>query len=243
MELTVLGRNGPYPEPGGACSGYLVRGGETTVLLDCGAGTVSRLREACPLDRLDAILLSHLHYDHCSDLGVLRYLLEQLAARDGMRQPMPVYAPDAPAHARELLDYPVFDVRPIADGMRVKIGSLAVTFHEMAHPVPTFGMDIVDGDGKRLFYTGDTGWFSGLAGLCRGADALLCDTCFLDADDHGQPLVHLTARQAGVLAKEARVGRLLCTHLWGGENRDKSVQKEVDISDACVVQERGTYVI
>lgn len=243
MELTVLGRYGPYPRAGGACSGYLVREGETALLIDCGPGVLSRLLAVCPLSDVDAVLLSHLHYDHCADISVLRYAVEQLAARDGVRSPMPLYAPQEPADAYKIFAYPAFDIRAVTDGMRLAVGALTVTFHAMAHPVPTFGMDIASESGKRLFYTADTAAFPGLAALCAGADALLADTCFTDSDDDGRALVHMTARQAGRLAAEAGVGRLLCTHLWGGADTEETVQNEVDNGNATVVQELGQYLI
>lgn len=243
MELTVLGRYGPYPRAGGACSGYLVREGETALLIDCGAGVLGKLLSVCALSDIDAVLLSHLHYDHCADIAVLRYALEQLCVRDGIRSPMPLYAPEQPADAHKLFEYPAFDIRTTADRQCVHIGALTVTFHKMAHPVPTFGMDICGRSGKRLFYTGDTAMFFGLSALCAGADALLADTCFVDADDCGQPLVHMTARQAGRVAAEAGVTRLFCTHLWGGADTEETVKKEVDIPGAAVVQELGHYVI
>lgn len=48
MKLTVLGCNGPYPAPGGACSGYLLQEGDTGVLLDCGAGVLAQLEKHMP---------------------------------------------------------------------------------------------------------------------------------------------------------------------------------------------------
>ena len=243
MELTVLGRYGPYPRAGGACSGYLVRENQTTLLLDCGAGVLGRLLSQCRLGDIDAILLSHLHYDHCSDVAVLRYALEQLGARGDVVTPLPLYTPEGPQDAHRLFSYPVFDVRAETDGQSVRIGAFTVTFRAMEHPVPSFGMDIVSESGKRLFYTGDTAYFAGLPACCAGADALLADTCFVDSDDRGQTLVHMTARQAGRLAKEAGVRQLFCTHLWGGGDTEETVKKEVDIPAATVVQELGHYVI
>ena len=43
MELTVLGCSGSYGAPlGGACSGYLLRDGDTAIWMDCGNGTLHR---------------------------------------------------------------------------------------------------------------------------------------------------------------------------------------------------------
>ena len=243
MELTVLGRYGPYPRPGGACSGYLIADGETRVLLECGAGTLSRLMRVLPLNRIDAVVLSHLHYDHCSDIAVLRYALEQLSARDGIRSPMPVYAPDAPQDACRLLEYPAFARHAICGGMRETIGSLELSFHAMAHPVPTCGMMIAGSGGERLFYTGDTGYFAALPELARGAEALLADACLTDADEPKENPVHMTAREVGKLSKAAGIRRTFLTHLWGGADTEAAVQKEVDMPGAVVVQELGHYMI
>ena len=73
MKLTVLGCNGPYPAPGGACSGYLLQEGDTGVLRDCGAGVLAQLEKHMPPQNLTAIVLSHLHYDHMSDMLPLIY--------------------------------------------------------------------------------------------------------------------------------------------------------------------------
>ncbi len=239
MRLTVLGRYGPYPRADGACSGYLLEEGETRVLLDCGAGTFSRLVSFARPESLDAALISHLHYDHCSDLFVLGYALEQTAKRP----PLPVYAPDEPKQTLlPLAQKSVFSLQTIKSGDTLTIGELTIRFHAMAHPVLTLGMEIASESGKRLFYTGDTGEFDGLCALIRGADALLCDACFLDADARAHA-PHLTARQAGRIARETGVKTLYLTHLWGGGDTEADVQKEVDFTHAIVVQERGQYEI
>ena len=234
MQLTVLGRCGPYPRANEACSGYLVRAGQTALLLDCGAGVLSRLRALIDIASLDAVVLSHLHYDHCADMGVLRYALEQ-----NQRAPLPVYCPAEPAAAAAMLQSPVFDVRTLHDGLRAEVGALKLAFGAVAHPVPCFGVAVAAAE-ARLFYTGDTGWFDGLIPLARGADALLCDCCFTDADA-AKPAVHLSGRQASRLAREAGAKRLYATHVPGGADNDAALQDELDFHPSAVVQEWGSY--
>ncbi len=62
--LTVLGTDGSYPAPGGACSGYLLQAGGRSVWLDAGPGTMANLQLHVGLEQLDAVVVSHAHPDH-----------------------------------------------------------------------------------------------------------------------------------------------------------------------------------
>ena len=129
MRLTALGVYGPFPRAGSACSGYVVETGETRILLDCGSGVFSRLSGVCQLDSIDAVVLSHLHFDHCSDMGVLRYAAEAGWCGEA---PLRVIAPETPAEIRDpLLDSPAFALEPAEDGKQIRIGDLTVMLHRM----------------------------------------------------------------------------------------------------------------
>lgn len=206
MILKILGNNGPYPAPGGACSGYLLSSdsGETNILIDCGTGVLARLAEACPLEALDAVVLSHLHYDHMSDMLPMQYAL-QFNARP---KPLPVYAPDAPEAVRALLECPRFDLWPAED---VAIGEMRVSFTPARHPVPTNAI-AVECDGARFVFTGDSNQDALVELFCEGASLLLAD-CGLSGADHSFTAPHYSAALCGQLAKSARAKRLLLTHL------------------------------
>lgn len=243
--LTVLGRSGGYPAPGCACSGYLLETDGAKLALDLGSGALSRLNSLLSIEQLDGVLLSHLHYDHFSDLLVLQYQLEA-AIRAGRRKgPLCVYAPNTPVQARALLNNPeAFRVCAIQDGLLVSIGDLSVTFHEVRHgDTEAYGMDLRLPGGKRFFYTGDTGYFHGLENLIGGAETLLCDTAFLAERDDGTPLPHLTTVQAARLARESGVKTLLCTHLPEKGNIVPLMEKEIDFPDATVVKELRQYIL
>src|SRR5687767_14297690 len=69
VELTVLGCSGSFNGPkGGACSGYLVRSGETSIWLDCGNGTFGHLQQHIAAEDLTAVVVTHEHPDHCVDI-------------------------------------------------------------------------------------------------------------------------------------------------------------------------------
>lgn len=268
MKLMVLGRYGPFPAPGGACSSYLVEGPEAPgknapedkkvhIVMDMGAGALSRLLSVCPLKNVDAILLSHLHSDHMSDMLVLRYALQQYKAR-GVNVPVPMHviAPAEPeTEFRILSSSGMFNMVRAEDKLRMKFGALTITMHRMFHTVPSYAFDILEEEiekprrygpkhpKKRLFYTGDTGMHESILPACADATLLLADTGMLAREKTAEFAPHLTAKEAGELARDAGVGKLLCTHIWGGGVSDEQVLEEAKqaFPNTEVAQEMRIY--
>lgn len=230
MKLTVLGCNGPYPEAGGACSGYLLEAADTRVLLDCGTGTLAALTAIMPPEALDAVVLSHLHYDHMSDMLPLIYRMQG-------KQKQPVYAPLAPAAVRELLDG-AFDLHDISQGGT--IGGLRMTALPVRHPVPCCATRFETED-TAFCYTGDTNTCAELADFVRGCDLLLADACFTDAQ-WAENKPHLSARLAAGVARESGARRLLLTHFTPGCDRDALLREAREIYPQAVLAQAGLTV-
>jgi ribonuclease BN (tRNA processing enzyme) len=68
MRLTIVGCTAAGPGRDGPAAGYLVETAGATILIDCGPGVISALRQSDSYDRIDAVLISHMHVDHCLDL-------------------------------------------------------------------------------------------------------------------------------------------------------------------------------
>lgn len=204
MRLTVLGVNGPYPAPGGALSGYLVSSddGKTNLLLDCGSGVLARVAEKPGLEAITAVILSHLHFDHMSDMLPMRYALEFAGLS------LPVYAPATPSQQAALLTGGRFDLFPVED---TDIGPFRVTFLPARHPVEAYSIAIAEGS-KKFVYTGDTNTNPALPLFADGADLLLADAGLLESD-WSERAPHLSAKKCGELARDARVKALVLTHL------------------------------
>ena len=206
MKLTILGNNGPFPSDGGACSGYLLSSdsGNTNVLLDCGTGVLANLAKHLPIGQLDAVILSHLHFDHMSDMLPMQYLL-QFNPRP---EPLPVFAPQTPAQVRALLDTPAYTMKAMEE---VQIGEIHFTFFPVRHPVECFALR-AECNGKAFVYTGDTNEIPDLDEFARNADLLLADSGLLLADWKAAA-PHLSPKGCAELAANAHAKKLLLTHL------------------------------
>lgn len=205
LTVTVLGCSGSYPGPGQACSGYLVESGSTRVWLDAGSGTLANLQRHTGLDELDAIVLSHEHPDHWTDLegyAVASHYVHRLP-------PLPVLAPSGlRRHLQSRDDALVW--QEVADGAQAVVGELRFTFSRTDHGPETLAVR-VDGGGRSLGYSADTGPGWSLAELGPGLDLALCEATYLEEHDDGGR--HMSARQAGGSAREAGAAGLVITHL------------------------------
>lgn len=227
MKLTVLGCNGPYPEAGGACSGYLLEAAGTRVLLDCGTGTLAALTSILPPEQLDAVVLSHLHYDHMSDMLPLIYRMQGKGR-------LPVYAPEAPAETRALLSG-AFELHDL--GWAERVGGLTLAVFPVCHPVPCFAVRY-SAEGKSVCYTGDTNTCPGLADWARDCDLLLADACFTDAQ-WAENKPHLSARLAAETARQAGARGLMLTHFTPGTDRQTLLREAREVFPDAVLAQPG----
>jgi ribonuclease BN (tRNA processing enzyme) len=228
LRLTVVGCAGSYPGPESAASCYLVEapdgaGGTTRVVLDLGSGSIGPLQRYLDPRHLDAVLLSHLHADHCLDLMGL-YVLQRHHPNGPTGRRVPVWGPTGTA-ARLARGYDLaepdamsaeLDVRHWPPGETIRIGSLHVTSHVARHPVEAYATRVSwtgpDGRERVLAYSGDTDTCDGLDQVARDADLFLCEAAFIEGRDESRG-IHLTGRRAGEVATAAGVRTLLLTHV------------------------------
>jgi ribonuclease BN (tRNA processing enzyme) len=215
LSVTVLGCCGSYPGPGGACSGYLVTDGRTMLWLDAGSGTMANLQRHVDPGAVDAVVLSHEHPDHWADLEGYRVFLQHVSGREGVA----VYAPAGLRERTYGNSEPWLAWSTIADGDTLVHGSLSLTFSRTDHPPETLAVRI-DGGGRSLGYSADTGTGWSLEALGPGLDLALCEATI--PRDHEGEVAHLTAAQAGTMARAAGARRLVLTHLWPTLDADRA---------------------
>ena len=213
LTVTVLGCSGTYPGADTACSGYLVRSPGAAVVVDLGAGTLASLQRHVAIGSLDAVVLSHVHPDHWLDLPLLRNAMRYVL---GLEE-LPVYGTAETRMAAQIVigDLPPTLVwRTIDKGSIVKVGDQRLSFDRTDHPVETLAVR-VDAGGRSLLYSADTGadWDPGAMDTGE-PDLFVCEASL--RPEHEGQVQHLSARQAGQLARAAGAGRLVVTHVVPG---------------------------
>jgi ribonuclease BN (tRNA processing enzyme) len=220
--VTVLGCAGTFPGPDEACSGYLVRSPDAVTVLDLGPGTLANLQRHVPVGEVDAVVLTHEHPDHWLDLPILRNAMKHVLGLSGLA----VYGP---AGVRAKAEALIGDLAPtlrwttISAGDTVAVGDQTLRFAATDHPVETLAVRVEAG-GRTLAYSADTGaaWAdTGAAAWLSGVDLFVCEAT-LPSEDEGTTQ-HLSAHEAGALARAGEVGSLLLTHIAPGVDRDRQL--------------------
>lgn len=216
--VTVLGCSGTFASPGNACTGYLVQGAGTNVLVDCGPGVLANLQHHVPLPSLDAVIVTHEHPDHCAELGVLQNAWKWAFGLEGL----PVYGTagtltKAEAQSSRGSVEPSFAWHTVTERDVVQVGGLTARFARTDHPVETLAVRVEHPGGASFVFSADTGPAWSLDALGPGIDLALVEATFLS----GRPLdgaSHLTCAQAGEMARAAGARRLVITHHWPGDD-------------------------
>jgi ribonuclease BN (tRNA processing enzyme) len=212
MNLTVLGCSGSYPGIECPCSGYLIQYDDTNVAVDLGPGCLANMQRHISLADITAVVLSHSHADHWTDLGGLHVALRYRYEIENI----PVYGTAETHEMAKLVPgnlSPTFDWRVTGDNDEFAIGPLRFRLALTDHYVETYAMRIDAVTGESLVYSADTGPDWSMTTLGRNVDLALVEATY-GTDEEAAGIKHLSAGQAGALAREAGAKNLLLTHMW-----------------------------
>lgn len=220
MKLTIVGSGDAFGSGGRLNTCFFLETVKATLLVDCGASALPALK-GLGLDpnRIDGIVLSHLHGDHFGGVPFLLLDAQFLSRRE---KPLVIAGPPGTRARLDALMEACFpkstgskwkfdwEVREIAVGVETDVLGHSLLTAEVIHQsgAPSTALRIGDG-GKVFVYSGDTEWTDALLPIARGADLFICE-CYAYA---GKLTGHMTweilkARLADFGAKQ-----VMATHM------------------------------
>jgi ribonuclease BN (tRNA processing enzyme) len=207
MILTVLGSGYGRATARRATAGYLVEWSGRALLMDPSAGTYGRaLKSGLDPAVLDAVLLTHHHPDHTSDLAAILWARR----KEGIDSELSLAGPpgtDRLLDAVRAID-PTWYGAPcrVVDYPLERTG-LLVTSYPADHTGGAVCLRLV-AQGKALAYSGDTADCDGLREACRDVDLALLE-CTANESTDG----HMTPQDCEAVVRATGARRALLTHL------------------------------
>lgn len=248
MRVITLGTAAAgVPKAGDAGSGHLLEHEGTRILIDCGPGVLGNLVSHVPLEDVPAVYLTHLHQDHVGDLYQLalwaRFTRHRLrifgppGTRTLLYRWFSLFSsdPDPYVQALDIVEYEPWRV--------YEQGGVRFMPCPVEHNVACFAFRAEAG-GKRFVYSGDSRAGALVQEAAEGADLFLCEATYQDLPEGREPEKsrdhHMTAREAGLVAKAAGAKRLVLTHLkFDLDPDDSAKQAEEGYGSAVAVARPG----
>lgn len=236
LEAWVTGTGTPVVVPNRAGPSNVVRCGRQTIVVDCGNGVLYQLAKLGITPReITHVLITHHHVDHNADLG---YLLVAPWVQKGEHQPPVVLGPPGTfEYTRRILAAQDFDFRArvpqgyvpeqaapavveLYDGDVVEGDGVRITAFSVDHvPVdPALGYRF-DTDEMSIAFSGDTKPTDNLVRYAQGVDVLVHEVLY---PGYGFPDYHTISTDVGAVAKRARAGHLVLSHLIPGTLPDEA---------------------
>lgn len=220
IQVFFLGTGDAFSAGGRHQAAFLIRHPKNVLLLDCGATILASLkRHRLSAEPIDAVLLSHFHGDHFAGLP---FLFLEYVYIEPRRRPLKIIGPAGVEErvyniyeamygdsAAEPLPFALEFIEALSrkrlflDGMEIR-----------AFPVPhqeqpmSLAFEILL-DGRKIFYSGDTGWTEELVEHARDADLFLCECSFFET----RMDVHLDYPRIAKNLKRFKAKRIVLTHL------------------------------
>lgn len=220
MKLTIAGSGDAFGSGGRLNTCFWLETARGTLLVDCGASSLPALK-ACKLDpnRIEAVVLSHLHGDHFGGLPFLLLDAQFLARRE---TPLLVAGPPGTrARLDALLEafFPkssgskwkfAWRVEEIAVGVPSEVLGHSIVTAEVIHSsgAPSTALRLSDDD-KVFAYSGDTEWTDALLPIARDADLFVCE-CYGYA---GKITGHMSWEILQAKLPALRAKRVMATHM------------------------------
>jgi ribonuclease BN (tRNA processing enzyme) len=204
------------------------------VLIDPGPGTLVRLAKSRPkieVTELDAIILTHMHIDHSSDVNVLIDAMTNGGLnRGGTLFTTAECLNGENAVVLKYLRGFLEDIVVLKENSEYRLGDMRFwTSFRHEHPAETYGIKF-DVDGETLSFLVDTGFSPKLARGYAGSDILIINTVMLKP--HNSPRIkHLSVDDVRKLVAEIKPKKVILTHFGMSMLRAKPWEVADELQD------------
>jgi ribonuclease BN (tRNA processing enzyme) len=220
MKLTIVGSGDAFGSGGRFNTCFFLETAKNALLVDCGASSLTALKvRGIEHNRIDAIILSHLHGDHFGALPLLLLDSQFLARRE---RPLLIAGPPG-TRARLDAALEVFfpkstsitwrfpwQVIEVAVGVPIDILGHSLMTAEVIHESGAPSTALRLSDGRAVFsYSGDTEWTDALLPIARDTDLFICE-CYAYA---GKLTGHMSWESLKTKIPELRAKRMVVTHM------------------------------
>lgn len=156
FSVTILGSGSAVPTESRNPTSQLVVCSNRVILIDCGEGTQMQFRKfGIKFQRVDLVLISHLHGDHYYGLVGLLSTMHMM----GRVAPIQIFGPkglrqivDIQLHAagsRLDFDVQVTELEPESNGVLFEDAKIIVSYFPLAHKIPTSGFIVTQKEKER----------------------------------------------------------------------------------------------
>ena len=245
--ITPLGTISPYTKGNMNCPGFLVEYNNKKILLDCGNG-ITRLLNF-PEDLKDlSVIITHYHKDHFGDLGSLQYASYVYHNLGLLDKKIKIYLPNNDfafnkasiiSNNESYSNY--YDINNLYS---FSIDDLNISFEDnKSHTIESY-MIKLQNENFKIIYTSDIGTtnFNKLVNFCKDADLIICESSFLQKHNANSK-THMTAYDAGILAKKANAKKILLTHFWPEEEKRLYLEEAKQSFEYVTVAEENKKLI
>lgn len=221
VTVTLLGTGDAFASFGRSQSGYLIDAPGGRILMEAGPGLLPALKtNGIAPDSFDLLLISHLHGDH---FGGLPFLFLDYMWETPRKRVLTIAGPPRLEERTWLLMrtmFPHFELDKIKrklkfvvlePGSSTRLGKFKVRAIRSPHTKPEISLSLrIDGGGKSIVFSGDSGWNDELVELSAGADLFLCECTYYESTELN---FHLNYPLLAANRGKFKVRRMVLTHL------------------------------